>query len=251
MIGRGRKMHIVPLMQGNQRKPRERMIVRQQLHDKLLAELRDMIIRGDLKAGEKIPERRLCDMFNVSRTPLREALKVLAFEGFVKLNPNRGATIARVTYEEIAETFPIMGAVEALAGELACKRMTDAEIATVRSLHDRMVGEYQRRELQPYFSTNQQIHECIQMGARNEALYAIYRSLAGRVRCARLLANIDDDRWAAAMAEHELIIKALEARDGQALSSILKLHINNKFESLGKSVLKGDTSPVPFSGRSY
>lgn len=215
-------------------------IVRRHLHDRLLTELREMIASGDLKAGEKIPEKLLCERFQVSRTPLREALKVLAFEGFVKLKPNHGAVISTVTLADIAESFPVMGMVEALAGELACQRITDDEIRQIRALHTTMLGHFQRQELQPYFSINQEIHESIQRAARNETLYAIYRSLAGRVRCARLIANIAEDRWAEAVGEHEQIIAALEARDGAALSGILRVHIANKFKTLEKSLSAGD-----------
>ncbi len=82
-----------------------------------------MIVEGTLKAGDKISEPDLCDLFGVSRTPLREALKVLAAEGLVDLTPNRGARVARIAPEAVEELFPIMGMLEALAGELACARM--------------------------------------------------------------------------------------------------------------------------------
>ncbi|MDZ4791203.1 MAG: GntR family transcriptional regulator [Hyphomicrobiales bacterium] len=207
-------------------------IVREQLHDRLLSELREMIQRGELKAGEKIPERELCERFQVSRTPLREALKVLAFEGFVKLKPNRGAVIAELTLTELAETFPIIAVVEELAGELACKNMPDSEIAMVRKLHDEMAMHFEKREIKPYFDLNQRIHEAIQAGARNDTLYSIYRNIEARVRCARLFVNVSENRWAEAMAEHEIIITALEARDAAALSQILKKHVAGKFNRL-------------------
>jgi DNA-binding GntR family transcriptional regulator len=208
------------------------MIVREHLHDRLLSELREMIVRGELKAGAKIPERELCERFQVSRTPLREALKVLAFEGFVKLKPNRGAVIAELTIAELAETFPIIAVVEELAGELAAKNMPDAEIVAVRKLHDQMRTHFEKRELAPYFDCNQKIHEAIQSGARNDTLYSIYRNIESRVRCARLFVNVSENRWAEAMEEHEEIIRALEARDAQALSAILKKHVSSKFKRI-------------------
>ncbi len=213
--------------------PREsNVIVREQLHDRLLSALREMIANGQLKAGEKIPERELCERFQVSRTPLREALKVLAFEGFVKLKPNRGAVIAELTLAELSEAFPIIAMIEELAGELACKNMPDAEIAMVRGLHDEMAQHFQRRDIKPYFDLNQRIHQAIQAGARNDTLYGIYRNIEARVRCARLFVNVSENRWAEAMAEHEIIITALEAHDGAALSQILKQHVAGKFRRL-------------------
>lgn len=219
----------------------QQTIVRRHLHDRLLSELREMIARGELKPGEKIPEKQLCERFQVSRTPLRETLKVLAFEGLVTLKPNRGAVISTVTLSDIAESFPVMGTIEALAGELACRHITEAELAHVRTLHETMLGHFNRRDLQPYFAVNQQIHEAIQAAARNETLFGIYRSLAGRVRCARLMANMDERRWAEAVSEHELILAALEDRDGPRLSAILRLHLANKFKAL-ENALKDTTA---------
>lgn len=213
-------------------------IIRRQLHDQLLAHIRELIVRGELKPGERIAEKELCGRFNVSRTPLREALKVLAFEGFLTLTPNRGATVTTFTLEDLQESFPVMAALEALGGEMACERITEAEIAAIRRLHGAMFIHFERRELQPYFALNQQIHECIQIGARNETLFTMYRSVSARVRRARLLANFSQERWAQAMAEHELILAALEKRDAAALGPILKMHVANKFHAVRKTLLQ-------------
>jgi DNA-binding GntR family transcriptional regulator len=207
-------------------------IVRHQLHDQLVAEIREMIARGNFKPGEKIPEKQLCGHFQVSRTPLREALKVLAFEGFITLHPNRGARITVFTLKEIAESFPILGAVEALAGELACERVTDAEISHLKRLHDEMVGHFKRRELTAYFTVNKRIHDSILSAARNSQLRGVHRPLTDRIRCARLHGELAEDSWARAIREHEMMLEALEARDGPKLGGILRTHMANKFRYL-------------------
>lgn len=207
-------------------------IVRRTLHDELLDRLRQMIVDGDLLPGDKVPEKDLCERFGVSRTPLREALKVLASEGLVTLTPNRGAMISELTMDDLEEAFPVMGALEALSGELACANITDKELEEIRALHDRMVTHYEARELKPYFRLNRRIHELILAAARNETLSSLYRSLEGRVRQARYLANITDDRWPVAVEEHEQMIEALQRRDGPRLAAILKGHLQNKFEAV-------------------
>ena len=193
-------------------------IERRSLHDTLSARLRNMIAAGELAPGEKIPEKQLCDRFGVSRTPLREALKVLASDGLVTLRPNRGAVVTRLTLKELEEAFPVMGALEALSGEIACLHITDAEVAEIRRLHERMVRHWQESELQPYFRLNQAIHERILEATRNETLKSAYRGLSGRLVTARYIANMSPDRWARAVAEHEAILACLEARDGQRLA---------------------------------
>lgn len=215
-------------------------IERRSLHVELVERLRRMIVEGDLAPGEKIPERDLCDRFDVSRTPLREALKVLAREGLVVLTPNRGAAVTRVTAADLAEIFPVLGALEALSGELACAAITPSEIARLRRLHENMVERYRAGDLPGYFNLNQQIHEGILAAAGNETLSGVYGSLAGRVRRARYLANMSRDRWGQAVEEHEAIIEALEARDAARLSAVLKRHLANKFETIREWLARDD-----------
>lgn len=207
-------------------------IVRRTLHDELLERLRQMIVDGALAPGAKIPEKELCERFGVSRTPLREALKVLANESLVTLTPNRGAMVSDLTLDDLDEAFPVMGALEALSGEMACAAITDDEVAAIRRLHEQMIAHYETGELGAYFRLNQKIHELILEAARNPTLTALYRGLAGRIRQARYLANMSQSRWAQAVAEHGRMIEALEARDGPALGKILKSHLANKFETV-------------------
>jgi DNA-binding GntR family transcriptional regulator len=215
-------------------------IVRASLHEELVARLRDLIVEGELNPGARVPERALCERFGVSRTPLREALKVLASDGLLELLPNRGATVARLTAADLDEMFPVMGALEALAGELACARISDAELAEIRALHYQMLLHHTRGELPAYFRLNQRIHEAIMDAARNATLSRMYRSLAGRIRRARYVANMSQARWDQAVEEHEAILEALERRDGPALGRILERHLRNKCETVKESFLTDD-----------
>ena len=218
------------------------LIARVNLHDQLTTAVRDMIIEGDLAPGERVPEKALCDRFGVSRTPLREALKVLAAEGLLALLPNRGATVLRLSATDVDELFPIMGALEGLAGALACAHVSEAELAEVRALHYQMVLHYTRDELPEYFRLNQQIHERIIDAARNPTLARLYCGLAGRVRRARYMANMSKPRWAQAVAEHEAILEALADRDGERLAQILQTHLRNKCETVKESILMEPTA---------
>ncbi|MBC8158236.1 MAG: GntR family transcriptional regulator [Rhodospirillales bacterium] len=219
-------------------------IARTSLHDQVVDRLRDMIVEGELDPDTRINEKALCERFGISRTPLREALKVLASEGLVELMPNRGATVASFTSEDLDETFPIIGALEALSGEIACEQITDTEIAEIRALHYQMVLHYQKGELHEYFQINQTIHEKILAATHNGTLTNIYNSLSGRVSPARFRANMSKPRWAEAVEEHENILKALEARDGQTLSRLLKTHLANKRESVREALFSEDGAAV-------
>jgi DNA-binding GntR family transcriptional regulator len=163
-----------------------------------------------------------------SRTPLREALKYLASEGLVDLLPNRGAIVAPLDRERVKQMFVVLGALEALAGELACRSASDADINEIRALHFQMLAHHARRELGDYFRLNQEIHLKIVDAGGNEPLAEIYRSLNGHVRRARYMANLSQERWDKAVKEHEEILDAITRRDGTTLQRILRDHLANK-----------------------
>jgi DNA-binding GntR family transcriptional regulator len=206
------------------------------LHEELAARLSDMIFAGELVPGVRVPEKQLCQRFGISRTPLREALKVLAADGLITLLPNRGARVTKLTPEDADELFPVMGALEALSGELACARATAADIAEVKALHYQMALHHTRGERDDYFRCNQAIHRKIMEMAGNPTLAQVYDGLAGRIRRVRYLANSSRTRWDAAMAEHELILAALEARDGATLAVLLKAHLMNKLIAVKQAI---------------
>jgi DNA-binding GntR family transcriptional regulator len=200
------------------------------LHDGILIRLRDHIVEGNLADGSRIPERQLCEMLGISRTPLREALKVLAAEGLVELLPNRGARVRQLSERDLAELFDVMGGLEGLAGRLACENITESEITAIEQLHYEMYGCYLHRDMHGYFHANQTIHERIVAASRNAALMSLYANLAGRIRRTRYAANFarKRERWAEAMREHEAILDALRRRAGSELSDILFTHLRNK-----------------------
>ena len=207
-------------------------ILRKSLHHELVDRLQTLLLNSELKPGSKVPEKQLCDQFGVSRTPLREALKVLASYGLIRLEPNRGAWVTQVTEEEVEEVFPVLGALESLSGELACKHITDAEIDEVRALHAQMIASYDRRDLDTYFSINQKIHRAILMAARNETLTTSCQTLSLRMQRARYLANMSEGRWYDAVQEHEQILQYLVARDGPNLAATLTNHMDAKRASV-------------------
>lgn len=213
-------------------------IVHRSLHDELVERLREMIMTGALAAASRVDERALCERFGVSRTPLREALKVLAIEGYVTLVPRRGAWVAGLSEEDLVEAFPVMATLEALAGELACSNATDAEIDQIERLTREMADHHKAGRRDPYFELNQKIHLVIAAAARNPTLWRMQRSLDGRVRRGRYQANISNSRWDQAMEEHVQIASALRARDGARTAQLLRQHLENKSSALRESFKK-------------
>lgn len=217
------------------------------LHGEILLRLRDYVVEGNIAEGARVPERQLCEMLGISRTPLREALKVLAAEGLIELLPNRGARVRQLSQRDLAELFDVMAGLEGLAGRLACEAITDEEITAIERLHYEMYGHYLHRDMHGYFQVNQQIHESIVAAARNDTLKTAYANFAGRIRRVRYSANFarKRQRWAEAMREHEAILDALRRRAGNELADILFQHLRNKRSAAIEHLAEGqDGTPA-------
>ncbi|WP_246472466.1 GntR family transcriptional regulator [Azospirillum tabaci] len=201
-----------------------RPIRRATLHHSAVEELRAMILDGELPPGVRVPEVQLCEQLGISRTPLREALRVLSSEGLVELRPHRGAIVAPVDPGEIGAIFEVMDALERLAGTLACRNGSDAEFAKLDRMHDQLVTQHEAGERAAYFLTNRQIHTQIVAMARNPALDATYAGFAAKILRARSLANYDTGRWQESVDEHEGFMKAFRRRDAEEAGALLADH---------------------------
>jgi len=206
------------------------------LHEAVTARLRDLIVEGELPEGSRIVERELCEQLGVSRTPLREAFKVLAVEGLVEILPNRGAVVARLGPREARDMLAVIARLEALAGELACANASEAEIAALQALHDRMMAHYRARERLEYFHLNQDIHLAIVKLARNDVLLAMHARLHTRMKRIRFRGNDIAENWAAAVADHEAIMAAIARRDGKAAGAVLQRHLEASWLRLADSL---------------
>jgi DNA-binding GntR family transcriptional regulator len=209
-----------------------RPIDRMTLPQNAAGRLRQMILDGDLVPSGRLNERVLCERLGISRTPLREALRTLAAEGLVRVEPNRGAIVAPLDRADIESTFEVLAALEGLAGELAAARITDCELAEIKALHYEMRAHHARGDRSAYFAANQAIHARIARAGGNGVLGETFEKLNARVKRVRYAANLSLQRWDKAVDEHEQMISALEARDGGALRAILEAHLAGKRESV-------------------
>ncbi|BCH26629.1 transcriptional regulator [Mesorhizobium sp. L-8-3] len=212
------------------------------LHAQALGTLREMIVTGELKAGERLAEAAVCDLLGISRTPLREALKLLAAEGLVELRPNRGATIAPLHEAEIAALFEAVSGIERIAAELAAKRMTPPEISRLHALQARMEEHFERGQRSAYFRLNQEIHQLIVAGAKNEVLTSTHAILLARAERARYLALDTQDRWDQSVDEHRQILKALEQGRAEDAGKLLGEHVARTGAAVSANLKNGTAS---------
>ncbi len=203
-------------------------IPRQVLHQEVATRLRQRLVEGQIAPGAKHNERELSESLQVSRTPLREAIKMLAAEGLVELLPNRGAIAVELSETDVLNTFEVMAGLEAQSGELAAQRITDAELDEIKAMHYEMLAAWTRRDLPAYYRLNAAIHRAINTAAKNPVLTATYDQVNARLQALRFRSNQDGEKWNAAVKEHEAMIDALSRRDAPAMRAVLLAHLKNK-----------------------
>ena len=190
--------------------------------------LRQMIVAGDLAPGQRISEREIGEQLDgLSRTPLREAFKMLAAEGLVTISPNRGASVTALSMAEVEDTIELLIGLEGIAALAACEHLSEAQLAEIDELHQRMAAAYRGEQLMEYFELNQAIHQRIVDGAGNRVLSRIYAAECARIRRYRYAGNRRHERWERALAEHQQLLGALKERNGPLLRELLCAHHHN------------------------
>ncbi len=207
-------------------------IDRNNLQHRVAARLREMLIEGLIAPGAKLNERDLSAQFGVSRTPLREAVRMLAAEGLVSLDPGRGAFAVALSAQDVMHTFDVIAVLEGLAAELAAAHITDGELAELRALQFEMEAAFERHDLPGYYRINAQIHDAISLAARNPVLRTNWQQLNARLHALRFRSNQDGAKWRQALEEHAAMVDGLARRDGASLRQLLIEHLQRKRDAV-------------------
>ena len=190
--------------------------------------LRQLITDGTLAPGTSLNERDLCERLNVSRTPLREAYRILAADGLVIIQPKRGATVIEHSAADIENIFDVLAVLEGLAIRQAAQRASDAELAEIASLHAQMLEGFRREDIKAYFAASMGTHIAISHAAHNPTLTATYERLNLQVQALRYKSNLDREEWVSGVADHERFVSALLARDADAAEAAVRAHLVGK-----------------------
>jgi DNA-binding GntR family transcriptional regulator len=218
-------------------------IPRRALHDQVVARLREMLIEGRIEPGAKLNERELSLRLQVSRTPLREAIKLLGAEGLVDLIPNRGAVAVKLTETDVLQAFEMLAGLEAMSGELAAQRISAPELKEIKALHYEMLACFERGDLSGYYRLNARIHIAINHAAGNPLLTKTYREINSRVQSLRFRTNQNTVKWRQAVKEHEDMLQGLEAHDAAAMRRILTQHLLHKRDTVIELLRGGEVYP--------
>lgn len=206
------------------------------LHDLVVAQLRGILISGELACGSRIPEAALCRRFGISRTPLREALKVMAAEGFVALRPNRGAVVVPVHAESVGPVFEVKGALERLIGLTVPERATDDDLAALEQLHADLREKPTLGDPAAYTRINYAFHQRLAQATRNPVLIQSYAALQQKIWRYRFAVNTLPARLESSLAEHERIMAALRARMRLDLAERLEEHNRLTGEAMAQAL---------------
>src|SRR3954471_6534640 len=203
-------------------------LVTNSLHDEVAAQLRELIFSGAVAPGDFLDEVKLAEQLKISRTPLREALKVLTAEGLVRHEPRRGCFVNEVTEQDLDEIFPVIALLEGRCAFEAAQNATDADIAVLEDLHQKLSRHAKAKRINEYYATNFAIHEAIIALAGNRWLASVIGDLRKIVKLARLQQLHAPGRLEQSLSEHLAVFAALKARDGQGAEAAMRTHLTRQ-----------------------
>ena len=202
------------------------------LHDEVASRLREQIFAGALPPGGFLDEATLCERLEISRTPLREALKVLVAEGLLRHAPRRGCFVAEVTERDLDDLFPVIALLEGRAAHEATLKAGDADRAALEVLHQQLQQCADDGRITDYYEANYAIHEAFITLADNRWLAQVIADLRKILRLARLQTLQVPGRLPQSLAEHMAVFAALKARDGAAAEEAMRIHLVRQRDAL-------------------
>jgi len=212
--------------------PRPRAISRSSLAQQVTDHLRQRIYDRALPAGQKLDEAALAAELGVSRTPIREALRLLAAQGLVEMRSRRGCFVAALTVQDQQDIFPIMARLEGWVAHQVATSSPDADLARLEVLHDALERHAATGNTDRYWEANYVFHIALQELAGNRWLQHLLGDLRRKLNLARHRSLKLPGRLAGSLAEHRALMAALRARDGQRAEAIMRDHLMHQLDAL-------------------
>ena len=207
-------------------------LVPNSLHQEVATTLREQIFAGALTAGSFLDEPALCERLEISRTPLREALKVLTAEGLLRHEPRRGCFVNEVTEQDLDDIFPVIALLEGRCAYEAARNASDADLFELTTLHERLASHAKTGRISDYYATNFAIHEAIILLANNRWLAQAIADLRKILKLSRLKSLAAPGRLAQSLSEHLSIFAALKSRDSEGAEAAMRTHLTRQREAL-------------------
>jgi DNA-binding GntR family transcriptional regulator len=202
------------------------------LHEDVATRLRELIYGGELPPGAFVDEPALCERLAISRTPLREALKVLTAEGLLRHEPRRGCFVNQVTERDLDEIFPVIALLEGRCAFEAASRVNDADLRVLEGMHQRLRDCAAQHQIAAYYEANHVIHEAIIQLADNRWLAQVIADLRKILRLSRQQSLQAPGRMEQSLSEHMAVFAALQARDNSGAEAAMRTHLLRQREAL-------------------
>ena len=215
-------------------------LVQNSLHQEVASQLRDEIFAGTLAPGSFIDELAQCARLDISRTPLREALKVLTAEGLMRHEPRRGCFVSEVTEQDLDDIFPVIALLEGRCAYEAARRASDADLLALSALHDQLQAHAKAGRITDYYATNFVIHEAIILLANNRWLSQSIADLRKILKLSRLQSLGAPGRVKQSLYEHMTVFAALKSRDSEGAEAAMRTHLTRQREAL--RIVRGQQS---------
>jgi DNA-binding GntR family transcriptional regulator len=206
---------------------KRRVVSRQPIHEQILPHIRQDIVDGRWKPGERLAEPELCEAFGVSRTPLRDALKILETEGLVRLLPHVGAVVTPLDPPDLMDKMDVLTGLEQMAAAKVALVQDKAVLRRIQTLHRSMADAVRQRQIRRYYGLNDEFHAAIVQGAGNDTLTAMHATMMWHVVRARRLAYEVEELAQDADIHHEPIVQAILAADPDAASLAMRRHLGD------------------------
>lgn len=210
------------------------------LREVIFDTLREAIIVGELKPGERLMEVQLAEKMGVSRTPVREAIRKLELEGLVNMIPRKGAHVADLSVKDIMDVLEVRATLDGLASHLAASRITDEELKELKHIQIQFNKHVKKDNLQGSIKKDVEFHEIIYCSSRNDKLIQIVNNLREQVHRFRVIYLKDYSSGREILKEHEEIIDAMEKKDSDMARKVAIEHIKNQQETIVKAIKKND-----------
>ena len=207
-------------------------LIQNSLHHEAASTLREQIFSGELAPGTFLDEVALCERLEISRTPLREALKVLTSEGLLRHEPRRGCFVNEVTEQDLDDIFPVIALLEGRCAFEAARHATDADLHELALLHERLQAHAQAGRTTDYYATNFLIHEAIIELANNRWLAQAIADLRKILKLSRLQSLAAPGRLQQSLSEHMTVFAALKSRDSEGAEAAMRTHLTRQREAL-------------------
>lgn len=194
----------------------------QTLRERILETIRDAIMTGVLKPGERVAEPELAERFGISRTPIREAFRQLESEGYLTVIPRKGAVVVSFTERDVEEFCAIKSILEGYAARKACERMTDREIEKLQAINERLRHLADEEDIRHFFKVHSDFHDLFIKAADNEKLYDLIVNLVDKFQRLRFASLSLPGRMRISVEEHEKIIEAFRRRDADEAERLVR-----------------------------